>query len=143
VGMVLLTFAVVDNLFLGIVSQQIDKITAFRDQTAYTSMRDFINVGLLEGALIALPFVALVGSFLGAVASLVRRRLTPETPDALPTASPAGRPRGGVARWPAMLLDIAADTAEDRGSASADRFGRAAAFQDRSLTVADVHPLQL
>lgn len=89
VGMVLLTFAAVDNLFLAIVSQQIDKITAFRDQTIHTSMRDFINSGLLQGALVALPFAALVGGVLGAVASLMRRRVTPETLDASPTASPA------------------------------------------------------
>jgi hypothetical protein len=86
VGMIMLTFVVVDNLFLDIVSQQIDKIAAFRNQTTYTNMRDFINSGLLMGALVALPFCALVGGVLGAVASLMRRRLPP---DASPTASPA------------------------------------------------------
>ena len=89
IGMVMLTFVVVDNLFLDIVSQQIDKITAFRNQTAYTSMRDFINAGLLRGALIVLPVVALLGGVLGAVASLIRSRLTPKVSDTLPSTSPA------------------------------------------------------
>jgi hypothetical protein len=89
VGMIMLTFAVVDNVFLDIVSQQIDKITTFRNQTTYTSMRDFINSGLLQGAFVALPFGALVGGVLGALASLARRRLTPGTPDPAPTVSPA------------------------------------------------------
>jgi hypothetical protein len=86
VGIVLLTFAVVDNVFLAIVSQQIDKVNAFRQQATYTSMRAFINSGLLMGAVVALPFAALVGGVLGALAAQVRLRLTPPR---APTAAPA------------------------------------------------------
>src|SRR5215831_8614770 len=80
VAMIMLTFVVVDNLYLNIVTQQIDKINAFRAQTTYTNMRDFINDGLVRGAVVVLPVVAVVGGFLGAFASLVRRRFTPASP---------------------------------------------------------------
>jgi hypothetical protein len=56
VGVLMLTFTVIDPLFLDIVSQQIDKINALRAQTTYANMRDFINSGLLQGALVVLPW---------------------------------------------------------------------------------------
>jgi membrane protease YdiL (CAAX protease family) len=77
IAMIMLTFVIVDNLFLDTVSQQIDKINAFQAQTTYTNMRDFINSGLLLGTLTVLPVVAVVGGGLGAIASLLRQRLTP------------------------------------------------------------------
>jgi hypothetical protein len=80
VAMIMLTFVVVDNLYLNIVSQQIDKINAFRAQTTYTNMQDFINDGLVRGAVVVLPVVAVVGGVLGAIASLVRGRFTPASP---------------------------------------------------------------
>ena len=80
VAMIMLTFLIIDNIFLDIVSQQIDKINAFHAQSTYTNMRDFINDGLLRGLVIVLPVVAVVGGFLGAFASLLRRRFTPSTP---------------------------------------------------------------
>jgi hypothetical protein len=80
ITMIMLTFVVVDNLFLDIVSQQIDKINTFRAQTTYTSMRDFINSGLLRGLLVVLPVVAVAGATLGALASLLRQRLSPSAP---------------------------------------------------------------
>jgi hypothetical protein len=80
VGLIMLTFAVIDNVFLDIVSQQIDKINAFRAQTTYTNMRDLINSGLLLGTVVVLPVVAIVGAALGAFASLLRRRLIPTAP---------------------------------------------------------------
>ncbi|HEV2238308.1 MAG TPA: hypothetical protein VGR57_16720, partial [Ktedonobacterales bacterium] len=74
VGMTLLTFVVVDNVFLSIVSQQVDKISAFHNQTTYTNMRDFINSGLLLGLPIALGFGALMGGALGAAGGVARFR---------------------------------------------------------------------
>src|SRR5262249_20922636 len=82
-----LPLAVVDNVFLDIVSRQVDKVTAFRNQTTYTDMRAFINGGLLVGVWVAVPFTALVGGVLGALAAHVRGRLTSSPPS--PTASPA------------------------------------------------------
>jgi hypothetical protein len=80
IAMIMLTFVVVDNVFLDIVSQQVDKITAFHAQTTYTNMRDFINDGLLRGVVVVLPIVAVVGGGFGAIASLLRQRLTPSAP---------------------------------------------------------------
>jgi hypothetical protein len=80
IAMIMLTFAIVDNLFLDVVSQQIDKINAFQAQTTYANMRDFINSGLLQGIVVVLPVVAVVGGALGAVASLLRQRFTPTAP---------------------------------------------------------------
>ena len=80
VAMIMLTFVIIDNVFLDIVSQQIDKINTFRAQTTYTSMRDFINDGLLRGLVIVLPVVAIVGGALGAFASSLRQRLSPTAP---------------------------------------------------------------
>jgi hypothetical protein len=74
VGMILLTFILVDNVFLDIVSQQIDKINAFHQQTTYTNMRDFINSGLLAGLPFALIVGGAIGGALGAVGGTVRFR---------------------------------------------------------------------
>lgn len=73
-GMVLLTFVVVDNVFLSTVSQQIDKINAFHRQTAYSNMRDFINSGLLAGTAFVLVVGGVIGGMLGAVGGLARYR---------------------------------------------------------------------
>jgi hypothetical protein len=80
VGVIMLTFAVIDNVFLDIVSQQIDKINAFHAQTTFTTMRDFMNSGLLLGTVVILPVVAVVDAALGAFASLLRRHLTSTAP---------------------------------------------------------------
>jgi hypothetical protein len=80
VGMIMGAFAVVDNVFLSVVSQQVDKISAFHNQHTYTSMRAFINSGLLLGTLVVLPVVALGGGVLGALGSLLRRRIVPTQP---------------------------------------------------------------
>jgi hypothetical protein len=74
-GMTFLTFVVVDNVFLDIVSQQIDKINAFHNQTDYTNMRDFINHGLLLGSVLALTVGTLFGGMLGALGAEARFRL--------------------------------------------------------------------
>ena len=74
-GMTFVTFAVVDNLFLDVVSQQIDKINSFQRQTTYTNMRDFINSGLLMGSVVALAAGATIGGMLGALGGMTRARL--------------------------------------------------------------------
>jgi hypothetical protein len=75
VSIILLTFVVVDNVFLDIVSQQIDKINAFHNQTTYTNMRDFINSGLVSGLAFGLIVSGTIGGMLGAVGGLARYRL--------------------------------------------------------------------
>lgn len=74
-GMILLTFVVIDNVFLNVVSQQIDKINAFHRQTTYTDMRDFINSGLLAGTAFALMVGGVIGGMLGAVGGVARYRV--------------------------------------------------------------------
>jgi hypothetical protein len=78
-GMVMLTFALVDNLFLGLVSRQPEKIWGFA-HSGYQSMRAYINHGLLRGLLFALPVMTAAGALLGALGGLgakLARRLPP------------------------------------------------------------------
>lgn len=70
----LVTFAVIDNLFLDVVMQQPDKAYSFA-HSGMTSQRDFVNSGLVQG----LVFVPLVlggfGAAFGALGGAVRRSL--------------------------------------------------------------------
>jgi hypothetical protein len=67
---VLAMFLAVDNLFFSTISQQHDKIAAFA-ASGGSSMRTFVNVSLLEGAPILVPFLTAVGAILGHAASRV------------------------------------------------------------------------
>ena len=69
---VITAFAVVDNLFLDVVSRQPDKIAAFHN-SGYHSMRESINAGLLTGAIFGIPFVTLLGAGAGALGALISR----------------------------------------------------------------------
>jgi len=71
-GIAMLTFAVVDNLFLDIVSQQPDKIWNFQ-HSHYGSMRTMINVGVLRGFVLVLPLLTLVGAVCGTIGAIVGR----------------------------------------------------------------------
>lgn len=62
----LVTSLVIDNAWLSIVSQQHDKKVAF-EASGWTSMRAYLNVRTLLGALVVVPFATFVGGFLGAV----------------------------------------------------------------------------
>jgi hypothetical protein len=68
------TFVVVDNAFLGIVSQQQGKIDGLAG-SGMTSMRAYVNVSLLLGLVVLTGFLALVGAGLGAAGGLLRRAL--------------------------------------------------------------------
>jgi hypothetical protein len=59
-----LTFVVVNNIWLSVVSQQHDKRIAFAD-SGWTSMRAYLTVQQLEGMLFLLPALAIVGGLLG------------------------------------------------------------------------------
>jgi hypothetical protein len=76
IGTTLLTFIVIDNLFLDIVSQQIDKINAFHNQSTYTNMRDYINSGLVAGLAFALIAAVVFGGLFGLMGGAARSLLT-------------------------------------------------------------------
>jgi hypothetical protein len=68
----LATFFVVDNIFLSIVGQQVDKIQGFH-QSSFQTMRDYVNVGLVYAVLGMLPLSGAAGAAFGAVGAAVRR----------------------------------------------------------------------
>jgi hypothetical protein len=72
-AMVTLTFVVVNNLFLDIVSRQHDKRVAFA-ASGWTSMRAYLTVTQLRGALFLIPTLAVVGAALGLLGAATRRR---------------------------------------------------------------------
>ena len=69
----LATFFVVDNLFLAIVGQQVDKIQGFQN-SPFRTMREYINVSLAH-TLILLPLSSAAGAAFGAVGAAARKRL--------------------------------------------------------------------
>jgi hypothetical protein len=72
-AMVTLTFVVVNNVFLDIVSRQHDKRIAFAS-SGWTSMRAYLTVTQLGGALILIPALATVGALLGLIGAAIARR---------------------------------------------------------------------
>jgi hypothetical protein len=80
--LITLTFLVVNNLFLDIVSRQHDKRVAFA-ASGWTSMRAYLTVTQLRGGLFLVPALAAVGAVLGLLgAALYRRRaLSQARPD--------------------------------------------------------------
>jgi len=75
----LATFVVVDNLFLAIVGQQVDKIQGFHN-SPFRSMRDYVNAGLVNTVLILLPLASAAGAAFGAVGAAARKRLQGSAP---------------------------------------------------------------
>jgi hypothetical protein len=72
-GLIIATFAAVDNLFPETVSKQVDKIRGF-EQSHYASMRAYINWSHLMGAVVVLPIVAMIGAALGGFGGVLARR---------------------------------------------------------------------
>jgi hypothetical protein len=70
----LATFFVVDNLFLSIVSQQVDKIQGFH-QSSFPTMRAYVNTELVYAVLGMLPLAAAAGAVCGAVGAVARKAL--------------------------------------------------------------------
>jgi hypothetical protein len=75
----LAAFFAVDNLFLSIVSQQMDKIQGFH-QSTFPTMRDYINADLWRGVLIMLPMLGIAGAVCGTLGALLRRLLPASSP---------------------------------------------------------------
>jgi hypothetical protein len=69
-----LTFLVVNNLFLDIVSQQHDKQVAFAD-SGWSSMRPFLAVSQLKGLLVLVPGGLVSGALFGLLGAIVVRPL--------------------------------------------------------------------
>lgn len=64
----MVTFLVIDNIFLNIVSQQSDKIWNFQHST-FPTMQAMINHDLFFGLLIGIPMSAVFGGICGAAGS--------------------------------------------------------------------------
>jgi hypothetical protein len=69
---VTLTFLAVNNLFLDIVSRQHDKRVAFA-ASGWSSMRAFLSVSQLRGAVFLVPALIVVGGVLGLIGGAVFR----------------------------------------------------------------------
>jgi hypothetical protein len=73
-GLIIAMFALVDNIFLDTVSQQVDKIRGF-EQSHDVSMRSYINWSLLEGAIFVVPVLGVVGAASGGFGGLLAARI--------------------------------------------------------------------
>jgi hypothetical protein len=70
--LVIVTFAVVDNLFLGTVGSQPQKIRGLAE-SPFTSMRLYVNASLVLGAAILIPVLSTCGLVLGEAGRRVSR----------------------------------------------------------------------
>ena len=73
-GLIIAMFALVDNIFLETVSQQVDKIRGF-EQSHDVSMRSYINWSLLEGAIFVVPVLGVIGAASGGFGGLLAARI--------------------------------------------------------------------
>jgi hypothetical protein len=74
-AMITLTFLAVNNAFVDIVSRQHDKRVAFA-ASGWTSMRAYLTVTQLRGALFLIPVLAVIGAALGLLGGVVFQRRT-------------------------------------------------------------------
>ena len=75
------TYAMVDNVFLGIVSRQPEEIEGFRN-SGMTSVRDFINLSLehqVPGITVLLTVMRLLMGTIGAICAAEQRHSRPRT----------------------------------------------------------------
>jgi hypothetical protein len=75
VGIAMLTFFVVDNVWLDIVRHQGDKIYGFQHSTFHT-MRDYINATRLRGLVTVLPVMVGAGAVVGTLGAALRKLLS-------------------------------------------------------------------
>jgi hypothetical protein len=80
---VLVTFIVIDNLFLDVVMQQHDKAYYFA-RSGMTSQRDYVNNGNLQALLLLPSALTAFGAGFGALGGLVRTRLRRRRGGAVP-----------------------------------------------------------
>lgn len=67
-----ITYLIIDNMFLDIVSKQPDKIMAFRT-SGYHSMRESINFGLLKGLLFGSVVGSIFGGIFGSIGAAIKK----------------------------------------------------------------------
>jgi hypothetical protein len=84
VAIILVTFVVVDNLFLSVVMQQPDKAYGFA-RSGLTNPRDYVNQGQFMGIVTGLPTATAIGAACGLAGGLLAQRLGP--PRQLPSPS--------------------------------------------------------
>lgn len=70
ISLVMLTFAVMNNLFFGIVSRQPDKIWGFI-HSGDPTMRAYVNYAALRGLMLVLPIAVALGALCGATGGVV------------------------------------------------------------------------
>ena len=73
VGLMMLTFIVIDQLFLEIVSQQPDKLWGFQHQHTFRTMREYVDDGDRRGVMFVLPTVMLFGAVFGVLGASARK----------------------------------------------------------------------
>jgi hypothetical protein len=69
------TFSIVDNVFLDIVSKQPDKIYGFQHSN-FATMCDYINDGFLRGIVELPPIFGAIGAICGAIGASGRKLIT-------------------------------------------------------------------
>ncbi len=69
-----ITFIIIDNGFLSIVSQQSDKIWGFHHSN-FSSMQAYINAGLLRQVLIGIPASAMFGLICGLIGNKIPHKI--------------------------------------------------------------------
>lgn len=74
-GITMLTFLVVDNVWLNVVSHQADKIYGFQHNSFHT-MRDYINANVLAGMQAGLPLSASIGAACGTLGAALGKLIT-------------------------------------------------------------------
>jgi hypothetical protein len=79
VAIILVTFIVIDNLFLAVVMQQPDKASGFA-HSGLTSQRAYVNQGNVLGIVTALPTATAVGAAFGLAGGLLAQRVAGHRP---------------------------------------------------------------
>lgn len=91
----MVSFAVVDNVWLGVVSRQPQKLDGFAHSGA-GSVRAYVNHGLIGPAVVAVVAFALIGAAMGAVGGMLGERLVASSPGRRDGSQPAtDGPAGG------------------------------------------------
>jgi hypothetical protein len=83
VGVLMLTFIVLDQLFRDIVSQQPDKLWGFHHQQTFHTMREYVDDGDRRGVMFVFPTVMLLGAAFGVLGAAARKLLWIRRPHSL------------------------------------------------------------